>query len=131
MITRNQIFTNVATAFRAAYPNGKAYANRVRTPAAFPCLWCVEQDRYSPQRNVTFTNDDEQYQVTFEVQVFSDVSANECREILDAVEQVFKGMGFRLQLRMTMDNYSDTDICRELARFTRTIGGGDTLGNET
>ena len=130
MITRQQVFTRVATAFATAFTGGKAYEGRNRTPSSMPALWCVEADTYRLKNNVTFDMKDQQRRSVFEVQSFSNLSSGATKQAHDIIllcESVFNEMGYRMTTCSPLDNQDDASIKREVARFERVIGGGDTI----
>lgn len=133
MITTNHVYSRIRDAVKTEYPNAYLTADKVSAPPHFPCVECVEMDSY-PERSATTINlTDDQRRSVFEVQAYSNKqngAALEAREIMDIVTAEFKAMGYRCTTCSPLVNAADTTIKRYVARYTRLIGGGDTLYDE-
>ena len=60
---------------------------------------------------------------TFQVEIFSDVSQNDCRKAMYDVLDAFSSIGFGASIR----GYMNTNVYKYVATFHRTLGANDTL----
>lgn len=132
MITRNAVYTRIVKAVRASYPNCYYSGRNEPVPPSLPAVYAREIGYFQPPENVTLENDDEQYQSTFEVQVFSNLQAGAETEgygIMNVVQGVMRELGYILDMLEPMPN-ADTAIFRLIGRWHRHIGGADELPPE-
>ncbi len=132
MITRNDVFNRIATELRNEYGNENIYVvgERVYAPKQFPCVWVVEIESVPEERYTALDLSDEQRRSTFEIQVFSnkqDWASIEAEEIGAKVGALLRKMGYLCRTFEPIDNGMDANIKRHIGRYTRIIGGGDTL----
>lgn len=132
MITRNEVFTRIATKLREKYGKQNIYivGERVYEPSKFPCVWLVEIDSAPVEAYTDLSLSDSQRRSTFEVQVFSNLSVGateQASEICDEVGEQFRQIGYLCNMSQPYDNGYDANIKRHVARFTRVLGGGDKL----
>lgn len=129
MITRNQVFDRVATALEDEFDGIFVTSKREPVPPQFPCVWCLEVASV-PERQYEYIDlSSEHRRSTFEVQTFSNLEAgadSQARNIMEMCINLFRGMGYRCTYNQQMDNV-DSSISRQVARFTRLIGGSDEL----
>ena len=129
-ITTNMVYTAIKGAIKDEYPNVYATSEKVNIPSQFPCVEIVEIDTY-PERNATTINlTDDQRRSVFEVQAYSNLqsgAALQARNIIDITTAKFRELGYRCTTSGAVLNAADTTIKRHVARYTRFIGGGDTL----
>lgn len=96
------------------------------SPTSYPCLFVNSLGE--PTSGSDFQGDQCYIESTVELQAFSDASPNgsatEARKLLSDAGDVMLGMGYQL----TSGPYDlNNGYFRVVARFTRTIGDGDTL----
>ena len=130
MITKNAIFTKVKTAITTEYTSAYCTSERLYAPSRFPCVWIVEIDTYPELANTALDFTDVQRRSDFEIQVFSDKqvgAATEAASIMSVAIAEMRRLGYRCTSSSPLDNGVDASIKRHVARFTRFIGGGDTL----
>ena len=129
-ITTNQVYDAVAKAVRAEYPKAFTTSVKQNIPSSFPCVEIVEIDTY-PERYATALDfSDTQRRSVFEVQTFSNKAngaSTEARAIIELVTAKFRTLGYRCMTQAPVVNAADSTIQRYVARYTRVIGGGDTL----
>ncbi|MCB6366652.1 hypothetical protein LI291_10755 [Intestinibacillus massiliensis] len=117
------IFSTVATAFTAAYPNGSRYGEQVDTPAKFPCLTLVEIDNATYQRSQDTAITEHHAAVIYELDCYSNKTSGakqECKNIMALADQEMQQMGFtRLFCNQTKN--MDSKIYRMTARYTGVI----------
>ena len=94
-----------------------------------PAVYLYEMNRTRPQQYATLANDDEQWESTFEANIYAN-SLNGAKasayDILYVVESAFKRLGYFETFGEPMDNI-DPSLVRIVARFTRQIGKGDEI----
>lgn len=134
MISKNEVFTRVAEELREKYGQENIYivGERVYAPKKFPCVWLVEIDDTPQERYTNLSLSDSQRISTFEVQVFSNKTTgatSETHEIFNEIRESFRAIGYRCSMSQPFDNGIDANIKRHIGRFTRIIGGADTLPN--
>ena len=122
-MTRNKIYTFVEG--RVKDFNSKIYcASKLEpVPQSFPACFICEASHNERASAITLDRDDEQREVTFEVQVCStkvNGAASECYEIIDIVEAAFKALAF-LEISCSVVDNIDPAVTRVVARFTRLI----------
>ena len=126
------VYTYVANAINANEENENCYvtSRRERIPRAMPCVCLYELNRQRTQRYATLANDDNQYESTYEAQIYCDEingSMLKAYEILGIVESAFKKLGYFETFCQPLDNMADASISRILARFNKQIGEGDEI----
>ena len=130
--SRNAVFSRICDDISANHTS--VYVSSIYTPkpSSFPAVFIYEIGHFSPSSNVTFMNDDEQWQSTFEVQVITnDTSSRQSKAyaLLETIKKSFKSM-FYIEISENPVSIQDETTYRLVARFRRTIGGGDTLPSE-
>ena len=127
--TFNAIYTTIVTAARAVEQDIYCAARYEPKPETFPALYVEEVSKVRTPGNITLDYTDDQHRVIHEVQVWSN-SLNGAKAqadaIMEAVETAYNGLYFRLSMQNTAIA-DDRSIYRIVARFTKQIGGGDTL----
>lgn len=127
--SREAVYTYVRNAIVAAHSGTYVTARREPVPKNFPAVWLVEMNRVRTQRFATLANDDQQYESTFEVQIFSNKQNGalaEAYSILDTVESAFKRLGYFETFCEQVTNV-DPSVFRIVARFSRQIGMADVI----
>ena len=131
VINRTTVFDYVYRKIKAQDANISISAVPSNTPSSFPAVAMQEISAVENENNVTFNNDDKQYISTFEVNVYTNKEGTgftQGQELMDAIQGYFKTLGYIMVMREPLANL-DTTIYRFVARFRRTIGGGDTISN--
>lgn len=133
MITSNEVYSRISASLRAKFEGILTTSTRVYAPKVFPCVWIVEIDATPDGRYINLDLSDDQRRSTFEVQAYSnkpDTAMLEVSDIIDETVKAFRKLGYVCTMVQPMDNGYDENIKRKVARFTRLIGGGDTLPEE-
>lgn len=128
-ITRNAVYTRLVKALKWAFPDCYYTGRLEPIPQKLPTMYAREIGNMQPVENVTLSYDDEQYQSTFEVQVFSNLQAGaetEAYAIMAIAQRVLKGLGYIQDMLEPMPN-ADATIFRLIGRWHRQIGGGDEM----
>lgn len=114
-----KVFSRVATAFSAAYPNGSRYGEPVDTPAKFPCLTLVEIDNSTYQRTQDTSLNEHHATLVYDANCYSNKTSGakqECKAIMALIDEQMQEMGFtRLFCNQTKN--ADTKIYRMTARY--------------
>lgn len=124
---RNAIYTRVANAIKADYPDAYTTSRMVASPAKFPAILIHEIDRNRPIRNVQLDFQDVQYESVYEIQVVSNkanTAATEAYAIMELARAAMSGLYYR---EFSETNIDRSDTFTIVGRFRRVIGGGDTM----
>lgn len=127
--SRNAIYTRVANAIKAGYPNAYCTSRMVASPAKFPAILIHEIDRNRPIQNIQLDFQDVQYESVFEIQVVSNkhnTAATEAYSIMELAKAAMSGLYYR---EFSETNIDRSDTFTIVGRFRRVIGGGDTMPN--
>ena len=131
--SRKSVYTYIRNAIVASHSGAYVTARREPIPKNFPAVWVTEMNRTRPQQYATLANDDQQYESTFEAQIFSNKqngALEEAYSILDTVESAFKTLGYFETFCDQVDN-ADPSVFRIVARFSRQIGMADVMPSTT
>ena len=127
--SRNAIYTRVANAIKADYPDAYTTSRMVASPAKFPAILIHEIDRNRPIQNTQLDFQDVQYESVFEIQVVSNkanTAATEAYAIMELAKAAMSGLYYR---EFSETNIDRSDTFTIIGRFRRIIGGGDTMPN--
>lgn len=128
MITDNQVYTFVKNKVVAKYSGAFVTGSRIYTTEQWPTVSIVCIDSTPISETIDFTESNRRS--TFDVNVYSNNSLTEAKNILTVIRNAFKECGYRCRVFEPLDNALDPNIKRYVGRFTRAIGDGDTLNNE-
>ena len=127
----DEIFTRVASAIRAVYPNAYVAGEYVRAPAKFPCV-SVEEKNNAVWRNSRDSSEIEhQVAVMYEINIWSNLKngkKRECKQIAAVVDEEMRHIGFTRTMLNPLPNLSDATIYRMTGRY-QAIVGQDNEGN--
>lgn len=116
----NEIFTEVADAVQAEYPNCLVTSEYTPGVPSFPCVSLVEVDNASWEESMTQEGADVHAAVTYELNVYSNKMIGkklECREIASFVDNLLLGMNFTRMMLQPIPNMSDATIYRITGRY--------------
>jgi len=133
MITVNQIYTYIEGAVNTEQRPVYCASQNEPKPSEFPACYITEAQHRKDRRYVTLAFDDTHYIRDFQVQVFSNKQSGallECHSIMKDAETAFHSIGF-IETYCGEQRNIDPSVTRLVARFTRTIGGADTLPTTT
>lgn len=125
--SRNAIYTRVANAIKADYPDAYCTSRMVASPAKFPACLIHEIDNTRPYQYTQLDYEDVQCESVFEIQVVSNkanTAASEAYDITALADAAFSGLSFR---RFSQKNIDRGDTFTIIGRYRKTIGGGDTM----
>ena len=127
--SRESVYSYVRNAIVASHSGAYVTARREPVPKNFPAIELTEMNRVRTERFATLANDDEQYDSTFQAEIFSNAqngALEEAYSILGTIESAFKRLGYFEIFSEPIDNI-DPSIFRIVARFTRQIGMADVI----
>lgn len=127
--TVDSVFDFVAKAVNAVDAGARVSSRREPVAKTLPAVYMYEMNRVRVQRFATLANDDDQWESTFEVEVYTnnlDGARAKGYQILYAIEDAFKRLGYFETFCEPIDNI-DPSLFRVNARFTRQIGKGDEI----
>ena len=125
--SRNAIYTRIANAIKAEYPDAYTTSRMVASPARFPACLIHEIDNTRPIQNTQLDFEDVQYESVYEIQVVSNrqnTAATEAYGIMALADAAFSGLYYR---RFSQTNIDRGDTFTLVSRYRRIIGGGDTM----
>lgn len=126
-VTRNAVYDYVSKAITAVHTNAHCTSRRVPKPSAYPSCYIHEIDHYRPLENMQLDYQDVQWQSSFEIRIISNkkgTAASEAYAILDTARSAFNEIYYRELSATPIDG---TETFTIVARFRRTIGGGDSM----
>ena len=126
-ITRNAIYDHVASAITAVHTNARCTSRYIPVPPSYPSCYIHEIEHYRPLENIQLDYKDVQWQSSFEVQVISNkkgTAAAEAYSIMETAKAAFNALYFR---ELSETSIEGTETFTVIARFRRTIGGGDSM----
>lgn len=116
----SRVFTKIATALRAEFPNIFVLGEYVNAPARFPFVSVVEADNYLDSRYLDTATCERYARLMYEVNVYSNNEGSkksECRRILGFIDQIMYGMNFTRISMNPVPNLEDAKIYRLNARY--------------
>lgn len=126
-VTRNAVYDYVSKAITAVHTNAHCTSRRVPKPSAYPSCYIHEIDHYRPLENMQLDYQDVQWQSSFEIRIISNkkgTAESEAYSILDTARSAFNEIYYRELSATPIDG---TETFTIVARFRRTIGGGDSM----
>ena len=126
-ITRNAVYDYIADAIAAVHTNARCTSRYVPVPSSYPSCYIHEIEHYRPLENMQLDYKDVQWQSSFEIQVISNkkgTAASEAYSIMETAKAAFNALYFR---ELSETSIEGTETFTVIARFRRTIGGGDSM----
>ena len=131
--SRKAVYSYVRNAIVASHSGAYVTARIEPVPKNFPAIHLTEMNRVRTERYAILANDDQQYDSTFQAEIFSNEqngAVEEAYSILETIESAFKTLGYFENFCQPIDNV-DPSIFRIVARFTRQIGMADVIPSTT
>ena len=126
-VTRNAVYDYVSNAITAVHSSVRCSSRRIPVPSSYPACYIHEIEHYRPLDNMQLDYEDVQWQSSFEIQVISNkkgTAASEAYSILETAKDAFNKLYYRELSETSVD---DVETFTVIARFRRTIGGGDSM----
>ena len=127
--SRKAVYSYIRNAIVASHSGAYVTARREPVPKNFPAIELTEMNRVRTERFATLANDDDQYDSTFQAEIFSNAqngALEEAYSILETIESAFKRLGYFETYCQPIDNV-DPSIFRIISRFTKQIGMADVI----
>ena len=126
----NEIFSEISTVVRAAYPDIFMTGEYVKSPSSFPCVSLVELSNAVYRNSSTTSVEENHAAVTYEVNVYSNKSKGkkaQCREIMNVIDTRLAEIGFTRMMLEPVPNMEDATIYRMLGRYRAVVGEDHTI----
>lgn len=126
----NKVFTAVAEALEAKFPNISISSDSLKVPSKFPHV-AVEQRGNITFRRTLDSDFTENHAISmFEVNVYSNKSSgrkSEAKAIMNTVDEVFISLNYRRSYMDSLPNVNDPTIFRLYGRYQAIVGKDDTI----
>ena len=125
--TQNAIFTVIRTAVLNTISTANVTQTYSATPSKFPTVFAREIGHFTPAQTQTLTNQQDVYETTWEVQIFSNLtsgSKEQAYNLMSIVKNALKGLYFIEVSENPIDN-ANAKYYTLIARFRRVIGSGE------
>ena len=116
----SEVFSIVAKAIRAKYPDAYVVGEYVKSPSKFPCVSVVEFDNMAYDKTRTSDSRENHADLVYEVNVYSNkVSGkkSECRDIASLIDNELAALGFSRTMLQPIPNVDDATIYRMTGRY--------------
>lgn len=119
-----EIFDEVATAVRTAFPDIFITGETVSAPPSLPCAAIVEGDNSTYARTQTQSLKENHAVLLYTVDVYSNKAVGrktECRAIADVIDEEFQSMGFTRLFLNPVPNLANASIYRINGRYQAAV----------
>lgn len=120
----NRVLTNIKTYVKDICKNVSNYSSK--TPPEFPAISVVQMDN----RDICddLENNENAVESVIEIQCYSNKNITESKNIINQCCDAMRKMGYaRAYGPKHIENASDTNICRMVARFKRLVASVDDI----
>ena len=125
--TQNAIFTVIRTAVLNTISTANVTQTYSATPSKFPTVFAREIGHFTPAQTQTLTNQQDVYETTWEVQIFSNLTSGakeQAYKLMIAVKNALRGLYF-IEVSENPIDTANAKYYTLIARFRRVIGDGD------
>lgn len=125
--TQNAIYTAIRTAVLDSVPTANVTQTYAATPSKFPTVFAREIGHFTPAQTQTLTNQQDVYETTWEVQIFSNLTSGakeQAYKLMAAVKTALRGLYF-LEVSETPIDNANAKYYTLIARYRRVIGSGE------
>lgn len=119
MEQRKIIYNCIAEKLNAKYPNLYIAQRKEMIQKQLPCVFIEQISKLRTRRYSCLDNSDDQYRMTFEVQVFSQ-TMGEAYDLMESCEEAFKELAFFEDMNIALGD--EPNVYRIVARFSAQIG---------
>ena len=129
----NAIYTYVRRKVLDAFPSMYVTGSLEPIPPEGPAVRVYEINHYRPRRNVTLENDDEQWHVAFQAEVYSNLfngHDQEAYDIMMVIDDAFRELLF-IETSCTPVERANNRVARLVARYEKIVIGKDIVPEET
>ena len=125
--TQNAIFTVIRTAVLNTISTANVTQTYSATPSKFPTVFAREIGHFTPAQTQTLTNQQDVYETTWEVQIFSNLTSGakeQAYKLMTAVKNALRGLYF-IEVSENPIDTANAKYYTLIARFRRVIGSGE------
>lgn len=119
MEQRKIIYNSIANKLNEQYPDLYIAQRKELIPKQLPCVFIEQISKLRTRRFSCLDNSDNQYRMTFEVQVFA-LTMGEAYDLMESCEEAFKSLAFFEDMNTVIGD--ETNVYRIVARFSAQIG---------
>lgn len=120
----DMLFTKIATAIRAEFPDAYVVGEYVNAPSRFPAVYIVEMDNTVNRAGRDTSSIENFADVMYQVDIFSNKNKGkkaECKAIAAFVDEQFASIGFTRSFLNPVPNMDDGTIYRMTGRWVATV----------
>ncbi len=125
--TQNAIFTVIRTAVLNTISTANVTQTYSATPSKFPTVFAREIGHFTPAQAQTLTNQQDVYETTWEVQIFSNITSGakeQAYKLMGIVKNALRGLYF-IEVSENPIDTANAKYYTLIARFRRVIGSGE------
>ena len=125
--TQNAIFTVIRTAVLNTISTANVTQTYSATPSKFPTVFAREIGHFTPAQTQTLTNQQDVYETTWEVQIFSNLTSGakeQAYKLMGIVKNALRGLYF-IEVSENPIDTANEKYYTLIARFRRIIGSGE------
>ena len=125
--TQNAIFTVIRTAVLNTISTANVTQTYSATPSKFPTVFAREIGHFTPAQTQTLTNQQDVYEATWEVQIFSNLTSGakeQAYKLMSIVKNALRGLYF-IEVSENPIDTANAKYYTLIARFRRIIGSGE------
>ena len=120
----NEVFTIIAEAIQAKYPDAYVVGEYTKAPSRFPCISMVEADNSVYDKTKSSSSLENHAQVMYEVNIYSNKTSgkkSECKSIASLIDDEFATLGFSRTMLQPFPNVDDATIYRMVGRYSGVV----------
>ena len=128
--TNNAIYSKIRESALSAVSTAYVTETYTPKPSKFPTVFAREIGHFTPQPTQVFTNTQDIYESTWEVQVMSNLQTGKKEQaylLMDAVKTALRPLYFIETFEQPLDTTNNGGIYTLVARFRRIIGSGESM----
>lgn len=125
-----EVFTKVAQAVRAVFPDAYVVGEYVPSPPSFPCVFVEEKSNVAYRQTRDSLSNENHAELMYEISVYSNKQTGkkqECRKLIGIADEAMNRLGFTRTMLEPVQNLADPTIYRMTARFTAVVDGQHTI----
>lgn len=129
--TQNAIYTVIRTAVLNTISTANVTQTYSATPSKFPTVFAREIGHFTPSQTQTLTNQQDVYETTWEVQIFSNLTSGakeQAHKLMSIVKNALRGLYF-IEVSENPIDTANAKYYTLIARFRRIIGSGEEFPN--
>lgn len=126
----NEIYSIIAKAVKAVYPDIYMSGEYVKSPPKFPCVSFVEMDNSAYIRTQTSGSVENHAELMYEVNVYSNKKSgkkSECKAIAALIDNEMAALNFSRIMLQPIPNMDDATIYRVVGRYRAVASKDNTI----